>query len=548
MSPRLACLVTLALAWGQLAFAAEPAPAAVVELPPMVIEEAASVIPWLYAHAGGEEYLSHCTERTTREYIAMRRSRFQWIDALFPAEFFLHSDVPVTTILTSQLQRSAGNSEVIGAVLDTRKGGPGTGYTRTTTAPNMLLNDTDSVAVYAYIDEDKFDRTRLTISSDYVGFLLDRRTPALPLWLREGIIAAYNDVQFAEEPITLRPLVWLSTEENHALLRDPESPRALLAPGDLFADPNRLPPHVTLARAQCALLVRWALDPRHGARDAFWRFAARAAEGPVNEAVFESYLGFGFTDLRDRLSDYLPQAVKSPLVLPLGKLPSAPRDEVRRATPGEIARLRGEWERLSVPLVRRRYPTAADRYLEQARRTLHRAYDAGDRDPRLLATLGLCEVDAGENAAALEFLEPAVNAQVVRPRAYFELTRLQWRELVRGQPPDREFTYPETKPLAELLLQSFGQTPALPESFGLLADIWLRAKTAPTDAQVQLVVSHTAQFAPVPRVCLRMVRALARHGKMPEALALLGEGFRHVSDDPTRQEFAALYQALGKVK
>ena len=40
-------------------------------------------------------------------------------------------------------------------------------------------------------------------------------------------------------------------------------------------------------------------------------------------------------------------------------------------------------------------PELAPKYLEQARRTLRRAYDRGERDPRLLAVLGLCECDAG---------------------------------------------------------------------------------------------------------------------------------------------------------
>ena len=38
------------------------------------------------------------------------------------------------------------------------------------------------------------------------------------------------------------------------------------------------------------------------------------------------------------------------------------------------------------------------KYLEQARRTLKRGYDRDERDPRLLAVLGLCEIDAGNDA------------------------------------------------------------------------------------------------------------------------------------------------------
>src|SRR6185503_11059886 len=124
------------------------------------------------------------------------------------------------------------------------------------------------------------------------------------------------------------------------------------------------------------------------------------------------------SDLRDRLSDYLAVTVKGPMQILIGELPRLPALEVRPASPAEIARLRGEWERLCVPMVRRLHPAQAGRYLDQARRTLQNAYEAGDRDPRTLAIRGLCELEAGEVSVGREFLELATTQRVVRPRAY----------------------------------------------------------------------------------------------------------------------------------
>jgi hypothetical protein len=445
----------------------------------------------------------------------------------------------------SQKFRPSNNAEVIGEVLELRKReGAGSDYSRATTAPNMMLNDSDVIGIFAYVDELKFEREKLTISTDYVRFFLERRTPALPRWLQEGIISVYHDVLFTERPITLRPLFWRSRAETQSLIKDPNAPRTLLAVGDLFSNHSTAPTGLVLA--QCGLLVRWALDPQNGVRDAFWKFAARASEEPLTEEMFQSCFGFGFADLRDRLSDYLPAAVKSPLQLPLDKSPARPALEIRRATPAEVARLRGEWERLSVPLVRQRHPEHAGRYVEQARRTVQRAYEGGDRDPRLLATLGLGEIDAGNDAAAREFLEQAAVGRVVRPRAYLELARLRWSELTRGQPPSREFDADQLAPVLEPLRLGYAQNPPLAEAVGLWADVRLRASVAPPDEEVKALLRGARLFITDARLCFRVARALGRHGRSAEAVALLGEGFLHVRDDATRAQFAQMYAVLTK--
>ncbi|MDP3068680.1 MAG: hypothetical protein Q8N18_00245 [Opitutaceae bacterium] len=525
--------------------AAEAPPGPAVELPPMIVEEAATLPPWLYVRADGTEYLSRCKETTTRGYVEMRRSRMLWVRALIPADLLARSDVPGVTVLVSQRLKPSNNSEVIGEVMQLQGGArPDGGYRRATTAPNMMLSDSDAVGVFAYIDESNFERRNLTISSDFVRYLLARRTPAPPRWLIDGIMAAYNAVLFEETPITLGRLSWHSVEELRALAKDSGAPRTLLPMGELFAGTGGAARHPKIAQMQAALLVRWALDPRNAQRDAFWKFAAQACAAPASEAMLREVLGFGFADLRDRLSDYLPTALREPLHLPLERSAALPALEIRRATPNEIARLRGEWERLAVPLVRRRHPDHAARYLEQARRTLRRAYDSGDRDPRLLASLGLCEIDAGELPAARDFLDAAVVAGVVRPRAAYELARLRWGDLVRGQPATRHFAAEEIAPVLEPLRLGFDQAPAIAELIELWADAWTRTTARPSEADVQRLVRGAEQFIAEPRVGLRVARALGRHGKTAEARAVLGAAFLHVRDDAMRAQLAQMFAAL----
>ncbi|MBM3854332.1 MAG: hypothetical protein FJ399_14435 [Verrucomicrobia bacterium] len=545
MIPRARRILAGALALAALATAEEP-PGPAVELPPMIGEEAATLPPWLYVRTEDTEYLSRCKEATTRGYVEMARSRMRWVRSLFPEEMLARSDVPGVAVLASQRSKSAANAEVIGEELRAQDAArAGDGYIRTKTAPNMMLIDADAIGVFAYIDEWEFDCNQLTISSDYVRHLLMRRTPAPPAWLIDGMMTVYNAVLFRESPITLAPLAWHSVEEVRALAKDSGAARTLLPMSELISGTGGAALHPRIARAQSALVVRWALDPRNGVREAFWKFAVQSAAVPASEAMFQACLGFGYADWRDRVSDYLPAAVREHLRLELEKSLPSPPLEIRRATPNEIARLRGEWERLAVPLVRHHHPAHAVRYLEQARRTLRRAHDAGDSDPRLFASLGLCEIDAGEPLAARGFLESAVAAGVARPRAAYELARLRWSELNReAATARRTFTAEEIARVLAPLRAALDQSPLLVDAVGLWADAWARTSALPGPDDVRILRRGAEQFVADPKVALRVARALGRHGMAAAAKEVLGAGFLHQRDDAVRAQFAQMFAAL----
>ena len=318
--------------------------------------------------------------------------------------------------------------------------GESSGPSRVNLAPNMRLGDRDMHATIVCIDEALADASTLSISPSHVRYLLQGRVPELPAWLVDGIERLWAGADFGLRPITLGPLVWQNQNESDALASDPTRPRALLPASELFAaEPSRLlqnqhPRRLQTRAAQQELFVRWALTSGEATRAALWKFAARAAESPVTEEMFEACFGFDFSELRDRLSDYLPTAVEETKRIYPGTLPDLPSFKVERATPNQIARVRGDWERLAIWHVQRRLPQAREPYIAQARRTLRRAYHAGDRDPWLLAIMGLCEIDAGNPAGAREFLEPAIDGGGVRPNAYYEVARLRFADLRAGTP------------------------------------------------------------------------------------------------------------------
>lgn len=554
---RAAAVAWFAIGWlavnpPRLVQAAE-VPGAAIELPPMLVEESVSSTPWLYVNAGGTEFLSRCSASTTRTLAEAWLTKMELVRVLVPDEFLARVDVPAVFVLYSQDAKQTVSAEIqreLHAVRDRNRPGDPPGGSGYNIAPSMRLSDRDMHASIVYIDEALFDAATLSVAPGHVRYLLKGRVPELPAWLVDGVERTWQRADFVLEPITLQPMIWNNSGESAALSNDSAHPRALLPANELFATESqratetRHPRRVEARNSTQALFFRWALVSGSPIREAYWKLGARAAEGPVNEELFESLFGFGYSELRDRLSDYLPRAVEETKRIRPGDLPPLPDIEVERATPNQIARVRGEWERLAIGHVQRRMPQVREPYIAQARRTLRRAYDAGDREPRLLATMGLCEIDGGNEEGARPFLEPAVAAGVVRPRAYYELARLRFAELRRDAPDSKLFSYTELAPVFQPLRRAVTQAPPLAESFVLLADAWARCEYAPNSEEFADLERGARLFSQRPTVALPIAQALARHGKKAEAVALLDGCVGSVADEPTRASVTRLRAEL----
>jgi hypothetical protein len=480
--------------------------------------------------------------------------KLQLVRVLVPEEFLARMDVPEVFVLYGQDVQQTLSAEIQrelqGAGERVRPGDTGAGD-GVAIAPSMRLSDRDMRAAIAYIDETRFDASTLSISSNHVRYLLRNRVPELPLWLVDGMERLWRRADFVLDPISLEPLVWHNSGESDALARDPARPRALLPAAELFASgpararESRHPRHAETRTATQELFVRWAILTGEATRNALWTLAARSAEHPVTEEMFEASFGFDYAELRDRLSDYLPRAVEESKRINPGSLPPRPEIEVERATPGQIARLRGEWERLAIGHVQRRLPQVREPYIAQARRTLRRAFDAGERDPRLLAIMGLCEIDAGNDAGAAQFLEPAIAAGVVRPRAYYELARLRFAGLQREFPETKRFSFTELAPVFQPLQRAMTQSPPLPEVFGLLGEAWARCELSPNAREFSELEAGARLFARQPEVAVSLSHAFSRHGRNAEALAVLDACDGYPAEDPVRLAITRLRAELG---
>jgi hypothetical protein len=208
----------------------------------------------------------------------------------------------------------------------------------------------------------------------------------------------------------------------------------------------------------------------------------------------------------------------------------------------EIARIKGDWERLEITYVRTHFPTLTTKYVEQARRTLMRAYDGGSRDPQLLAVLGLCEVDAGNDAGARGYLEDAAARDpALRPRARFELARLRFaaaRAPGAGAAP--ALTAAQAGDVLAPLLAEREQDLLLVEAYTLIADVWAACTEAPTRAQLALLERGVRLFPRHSELVHRTAELNLRHGHTDAARWQVTLGLTLAPDAATRARFEVL--------
>lgn len=537
----------------------------IISLPPLLVEERDRPLRWRFIELGGREILSVCDDATTRKFAERQWRLDEMLELVLPQRFCVHLAVPETHVMFNEETGRARSREVV-AQMVAKAGGSLTadgtvrGLTRTEQSwsdgrfrlgaarvkflPNLRLVDMDSVAVFSIVGEAAENAMEFTFTPERIAFLLSCRTPALPAWFITGMNGAYVRMQFRVDDIEVRPAVWLSPEESAALAHDPDRPRTLLPLAELFAPtpPEAGSEMARLWQAQCALFVRWAVtDPSR--REALWRWLDRLETEPGSENLFRECFGLGFADARDRLSDYLPTAVDRAVTLDAPKPGPVPRVKLRDATDLEIARVRGEWERLEIFLVRKRYPELTEGYIEQARRTLHRAYDRGERDPRLLAVMGLTECDAGNAAAARGLLEAAARGKVMRPRAYYELARLRLQELQRGD-ATRRLTATETEEVLGPLRVARLDAPPLAEVYLLMAQVCLRSDEPVSANDLAAFREGARLFPAVPAIVMAAIQFHLANGKPEPVAALLATGLRHARDAGVRERLERVQAQL----
>jgi hypothetical protein len=562
--PMCRCRHFLPLAAGLVlgAFAAAAAEPSVVTLPPFLVEETTKPLPWRYADVAGLEVLSSCSEQLTRRLIANHHRLHTLLGEMLPPALQFRTTEKRILLFVDSAQQPPTSQEVVAQMALTaaeqerlddaaqpiddgrlrRRPSP----PRYTFLPNLRLWDRDAQALFAIVRESEFDPNRIALTPDYVAHILRNRLPALPPWFISGVLTLYARTRFTEDTLTIDRLDWLSETGSAALKTGPAANRPLLPLAEFFAgelsssDPAQ-GEALSLWQAQAALFIRWGLAGRGAPRrEALWKFAVRAAVEPATEALFKECFGVDFATAQTQLAAYLPEAIRDRLALKPAQRPRLPDYPLRPADEVEVARIKGDWERLEIGFVKAQFPALTQKYLEQARRTLMRPYDRGSRDPQLLAVIGLCEVEAGNDAAAREFLEDAAaRTKTLRSRAWFELARLRFAAL-SAQRAGPGLTPDQANAVFTPLFATREQEPPLAEVYDLIAEVWGVCAQAPTRAQLAVLEEGVRTFPHRTELVHRTAELTLRHGFTDTARWLTTLGLTLAPDDAARARFEAL--------
>jgi hypothetical protein len=289
--------------------------------------------------------------------------------------------------------------------------------------------------------------------------------------------------------------------------------------------------------AQCHAFVHMCLYGRNKKyQKGFLDFAARALAGPVDENDFKACFGRTHRQMEIELRGYVDftdhQYVlfKAPRGTP--GLPDPKPIELRDATQAEIGRIKGETLRLAG-------------HPEDSREAFIIPYLRRDRDPGLLASLGLLENLEGHRDRARKFLETAARMGVVRPRAYVELAQLRLDEaLETPAAPGGKLSAAQVAHVLQPLFTARSQPPQMEEVYSLIGYTWLRSATIPALPNLEVLLEGAARFPRNTRIVLQAAELYARHGPADTAGALIKLGIRVARDTDTKNHLEALRATL----
>jgi hypothetical protein len=298
-------------------------------------------------------------------------------------------------------------------------------------------------------------------------------------------------------------------------------------------------------RSQSALLFRMAFDGRlPGGPEALWKFVRGVRPGVDHEALFKESFGMGTEEAVDAMRAYLPGAIRKPMrarVVREGRLPPI---EMRAATPTEVARIRGEWERLSCRMVGVAQPELLGVYQAQAQHTLATGPDNASADAELLASRGLLSVEFGDDAAARPLLEAACAVANPRPRAAVELARIRLAEAKAALAAGTKLDAATVATIVDPVRAVLGVRPPVARAYQVLAETWLVSATPPTAADLELLATGLRTIPGDPSVVIPAARLFIDLGRLDEARAAIEGCLGYATDDASRRRLYAIRSAV----
>jgi len=549
----------------------------VVALPAYTVTDARDLPPpeaWRHAEIAGFEILSNASDRETKRLIQDFQLFNQAIGVVWPS-LLGRSPTPVSIILCGR------GDKFKTFVPKTADAGPAQGMA------SLFLRNNERSAIVVDLQtrelslaglETEFNASGVEnngsievdaykqLYREYVHSLLARTTPRLAAWLEEGLAQLLMGmkvsptlIEFAklDDPNTVSIQQANAAQLNALAAADGDTVAPLTAAAEdrdfnaalqrthLMSFPEMFAVKHDDPVARNSIGSKWAKQStafvhmclyQTGQRfqKGFVTFIQRSAKEPVTEPMFKECFGIGYKDMLLELRGYLDFTNYKSLGWSSKKgegLGEATPLVLRDATDAEVGRIKGEAMLLA-------------ELKEPARIALITPYTRGERDPRLLAALGLYERSVDHTDRARKFLEAAAAGKVVRPLAHLELARLRFQSAQTTAGPEASFTSAQTAELSAPLLVARLQPPSMPEVYELLGDVYARSVDDPKPEIMGMLFEGVNLFPRRLALVYRTTLLCLRLKEFKGAAALIEHGLRTSPAGVAQTRFAELKTQL----
>jgi hypothetical protein len=184
-------------------------------------------------------------------------------------------------------------------------------------------------------------------------------------------------------------------------------------------------------------------------------------------------------------------------------------------------------------------------HLAKAKAELIAPYVRGERDPYLLASLGMYERKHGEPERARKFLEAAYAGKAKNPEAVLELARIRHADAVaKPAAPDQRLSAAQVASIIEPLVFVRRVPPHLPGLYDLMADTWIRSEAKPKRDDIVPVIEGAQLFPTRLKLVYQAAVLAAEVKELQAAHALADHGIRLGPDAAVKKRFEDLKATL----
>jgi hypothetical protein len=174
-----------------------------------------------------------------------------------------------------------------------------------------------------------------------------------------------------------------------------------------------------------------------------------------------------------------------------------------------------------------------------------KAYNDGERDPKLLAVIGLYKCDLGDYAAARGFLESAAEGRVLHPQVYYELARLLLDEALPPPPTvQTKLDADRANKIMNLLKRARAHSPPLVGTYILLCRLLANREGMLKEEEIQFLDEGLDLFPDNADLFYVAAAVEGQKARLPEASATINRALAGNVSNAARERFEQLRTTL----